>query len=460
MPTSKSEIFTPPYPRPHKTKLSALWRFIYGWNSWIHTLFENSYSMQMGHTRMPNLDIYTVNDTDVVRTIMETRADDFPKHRLQHEILCPLLGENIFTANGEAWRRRRSMVDPAFTHTRLAKSLPVMQAAVDALLARIQADDLKRPLSIDLLMTHVTADIIYRTILSERLDEDAAKHIFEKFSEFQNATQKITTCRMYGLPSFWLTRRQKAAADAIRGRLVTLISAREKSHREAGERKDDILNSLFEARAPDTGAPFTLVEIINEVTVLFLAGHETSASALSWSLYLLARCPHLQETLRQEIAHMRPGLVPLSHEDLKLLAGTRNLFKEALRLYPPVSFLPREATRQECLRDKLVPKGAMVTVAPWLLHRHLKIWKAPNVFDPDRFDDPNQASSIKDAYLPFGRGPRVCVGQGFATQESTLVLAEIIRRYRLTVFSEPKPVSRITLRSKEPIELIFTSISE
>jgi cytochrome P450 len=448
----EAERFTPPFPRPHKNKLSAFSRFLHGWNSWIHTLFEKSYEMQMGHVRTWTLDLYTVNDLEVVEEILKRRADDFPKHRIQHEILCPLLGENIFTANGSSWARQRAMIDPAFVHTRLELSFATMLAGVDTLLQRLDAMDLSQPVLIDGLMTHVTADIIFRTILSRPLDEDNAENIFRNFTRYQDAIQKLITCRIYGIPALFLARRQRKAAAAIRAQLVPLIAARYHAHQEGGHEIDDILGTLLKSRAPATQKPFSLEEVSNQVAMLFLAGHETSASALTWSLYLLARCPDLQEAIHAEVL----GSGPLSAHTLRSLSKTRNVFREALRLYPPVSFLPREPVRDECLRDKTVPKGAMVTVAPWLLQRHRKIWPEPDVFNPDRFNDPEQANAIRKAYLPFGAGPRICVGQGFATQEAVLVIAAIAQKYRIAPSGPPpEPVSRITLRPRTPIALVF-----
>ncbi len=452
MPMREDEKFVPPYPTPHKSKLSALGRFIYGRDSWIHTLFEKSYSMQMGHVRTRALDLYVVNDLALVEEITERRSNDFPKHHLQHDILCPLLGSNIFTSNGPTWERQRAMIDPAFAHTRLERSFDTMEAAVNALLHRITAMDLNQPVSVDGLMTHVTADIIFRTILSRQLDEKNAQAIFDNFMRYQDATQKIITCRIYGIPPLFLGRQQRKAAAAIRALLVPLIAARYHEHHADGKDQDDILGTLLKARAPETNEPFALEELCNQVAMLFLAGHETSASALTWALYLLARCPDLQEVLYAEISTAGQ----LSAVTLRQFSQTRNVFREALRLYPPVSFLPRETVRDECLRDKTVHKGAMVTISPWLLQRHRRVWPQPDTFNPDRFGDPAQASAIRDAYLPFGKGPRICVGQGFATQEAVLVLAAIVRRFRLTPTGRPpEPVSRITLRPRTSITLRF-----
>ncbi|MFA5593574.1 MAG: cytochrome P450 [Micavibrio sp.] len=452
----ESEKFTPHYPRPHKTKLVAFWRFLYGWNSWIHTLFEKSYHNLIGYVRMRKLDFYLVNEPASVKEIMEKRHDDFPKHSIQHEILCPLLGNSIFTSNGAEWRRQREMINPAFAHTRLSLSFPTMRAAADAMMKRLGQADLSRPVSIDPLMTYITADIIFRTILSRTLDSADAYDVFENFNIYQDYTQKIITCRLYGLPSLFLKSRQGKAAKKIRAVLAPLIEERYNAYHHHGENKDDIIGSFLNARAPDTGAAFQLGELTNHVMMLFLAGHETSASALTWSLYLISRCPHLQAAMREEVNAIRDG-GEITHEMLRHFKQVRNVFRESLRLYPPVGFMPREPVQDSMLRDRSIKKGSVLSVSPWLIHRHRAQWAEPDLFDPDRWDDETQQESIRCSYLPFGKGPRICVGQGFAQQEALLIIATIVSAYNLEPAqkNEPEPVSRVTLRPHKEIKLWF-----
>jgi len=456
----ESEKFIPSYPCPHKNKLTALPRFIRGWKSWIHTLFEKSYKAQMGHVKMPHLDVYVVNTPDLVRNITETHSDGFQKHYIQREILCPLIGNSLFTANGEEWRKQREMINPAFSHTRLSLSFPTMQAATADMMQRLELESQgNKPVEIDPLMTHVTADIIFRTILSKTIDDKDARDIFSYFNQYQDWTQRIITCRIYGFPSPILNYRQKKSAEGIRSILKPLIAARYGMYHKNGENKQDILGTMLEARTPDTNEPFSLNDLVDQVCMLFLAGHETSASALTWSLYLLSRCPHLQEAMRAQIRDVTQGR-PITHGMLRHFSHVQNVFNESLRLFPPVSFLPREPLHDTHLRDKFVKKGAMVTISPWLIHRHQTQWPNPDQFAPDRWEDATQKDTAKQSFLPFGKGARICVGQGFARQEALLILATIINAYQIEYknLEEPEPVARVTLRPHKPIALYFCPV--
>lgn len=450
-------LFTPPYPVPHKSKASLFKRFLTGWNSWIHTLFDRSYTMQMGEIRLPRLDFYIANDLSVVDRVMDDREKVFPKHRFQNELLDPLIGNSVFSANGQDWEEQREMVNPAFAHTNLKRVFPAMQGAVEDLLATIEAMDRSTPIEVDPLMTHVAADIIYRTIFSVKLDQVSADHIYHAFHRYQKNIQPGAMLKLYGLPLFGYRKRAVRAASEIHAVFGPIVKARYDAwHDGNGEAQSDILQSLLEARHPTTGEPFTYQNIMEQVSTIFLAGHETAASAMTWALYLLAECPLWQDALVGEIDRETGGQ-PIAFEHLRGLGGVRNLFKETLRLYPPVSFLVREVTAPTTMRDKLLQKGAMIVISPWLIQRNRNNWKCPHAFAPERFDDPEEAEACRRAYMPFGKGPRICIGAGFAQQEGMLILASIVRAFRLRYpdIAKPEPVSRLTLRPKAAVQLWF-----
>jgi cytochrome P450 len=452
----QEEKFTPPYPKPHKSPLKQFSRFLFGWQSWIHTISETSYQMSIGAVKFPHIDFFVINDRKLVERIGIKRYKKFPKHSLQHEILCPLLGESIFTTNGKVWERQRQMMNPAFAHTHLQRAFDNMDGAIKGLLVRIDTADKSKPVAIDPLMTHVTADIIFRTILSHTIEERDAYKVFENFNVFQDYTQRTMVLKSFHLPSGFFKKQIDKASDNIRSVLRPIITERfENYHAGKKDNKSDILSSLLEAK-DNKGVHFPLDELINHVAMLFLAGHETSASALTWSLYLLSKCPHLQKEIRKEIADNAVN-GKIVFESIKNLKMTRNVFNEALRLYPPVSFLPREASRDCVVRHKQVKKGSMFSISPWLIQRHRKQWQDPDVFDPTRFDDPNQQDSVKQSFLPFGIGPRICIGKGFAMQEGVMAIANILHHYELRnkEGQVPEPMARITTRPKHEIELWF-----
>ena len=222
--------------------------------------------------------------------------------------------------------------------------------------------------------------------------------------------------------------------------------------------EEDILSYLVKGVDPKTGYRFSVEELIDQTAFLFLAGHETSASALSWSLYLLAMCPDVQERVMAEAREVVGDRAP-EFSDIRHLKFTRNVFREALRLYPPVGFLPREATRNEEIRDKHLEPRDVLLISPWLIHRHRSVWEKPDVFDPDRFETENCKHAVKNhAYFPFSMGPRICTGAGFATQEAVLLLAALIKTFRFDPVPGhvPQPVGRLTIRSENGIRLRLT----
>jgi cytochrome P450 len=453
--------FTPPFPRPHASKSSFLLRFWRGWHSWIHVLFERSYTMKMGEIHTPALDFYIANELPLVRRILETEWKQFPKHDFQHDLLLPLIGNSVFSANGQDWEDQRQMVNPAFGHTALKTVFPMMSGAVDDLIAHIRTLDLTKPVPIDVLITHLAADIIYRTLFSVVLDAAGSRAIYDAFHAYQRNSQRASTLRIYGLPMLGFRRRAEADARRIHAVFAPIVHARYVATHGRGERGHDIVQSLIDARHPTTGVPFTEAEVMEQVATIFLAGHETSASSVTWAFYLIARDAELQAALRDE-AESAAGGGPLAYEHLRPLTRINNVFRETLRLYPPLAFLTREVTCPVQMRDKHLEPGAMLVVSPWLVQRNRDNFPEPHGFDPDRFDDPEQASACRHAYLPFGKGPRICVGAGFAVQEAKLAIAGLLRAFTFETVpgQTPEPVSRLTLRAKDGVLLKLTPIAK
>jgi cytochrome P450 len=215
-----------------------------------------------------------------------------------------------------------------------------------------------------------------------------------------------------------------------------------------------MLAAFIDAEDPETGKRFNDRELVDQVGIMFLAGHETSASALAWALYLIAQVPDVQRRLQAEAdAVFADG--PLEFAKMRQLPFTRDVFRETLRLYPPVAFVPRDASEAEEMRGKQILPGSILFVSPWLMHRHTEHWEDPDVFDPDRFARQETRASEQKAYLPFSKGPRVCLGAAFALQEAVIVLATIMRDWTLHPVQDhtPIPIARLTLRSENGIIL-------
>jgi cytochrome P450 len=456
-----TQRFVPPYPVPHRSKSSLLRRFFRGWHSWIHVLFDKSYTMKMGEIHTPAQSFYIVNELPLAGRIMDDAEGRYPKHRFLADMLDPLIGNSLFSANGRDWQEQRAMVTPAYSAAALKTVFPLMLAAADDLVARIAAMDLSRPVHIDPLMTHAAADIIYRTLFSQPLGAADAAEIHRAFHRYQRHAQSTAMLRLYRLPAFGFLGQARGAARRIHRVFGPVVAARFHAY-HAGERggEADILAQLLAARHPETGGPFTLDELMGQVATLFLAGHETAATAMTWALYLVAECPDLQEAARAEAAAAAPG-GELGHPALRQLSTSRNIFREALRLYPPIGFYLREVTEGECMRDKALAPGAMLVVSPWLIQRNRDNFPDPHAFDPGRFDDPAQAAACRDAYLPFGRGPRFCIGAGFAQQEALILLVRLLATFRFAAAPGhvPEPVSRLTLRPRRGVWLMVARLA-
>ncbi|WP_028309868.1 cytochrome P450 [Derxia gummosa] len=472
--------FCPVHPKPLKTKASFLWMYLFKRRSWMDGLFERSYRMKMGEVHLPGLDLYMVNEPRLWKQVLVDEAPDFPKHELLGHALEPLLGESIFTTNGAQWQRQRDMMEKSFEAARIKHVFGLMRDAADAMRDRLDALPDAVEHDVELEMTHVTADIIFRTILSTPLEGEDAQRIFRAFSRFQELAPKLIMPVIFRWPRLfhpWLAARaSKAAAKEIRGVLEGFIRPRHDAWAAArasaqatapaaasagkpacpfnADGPDDILSSLLDAVDPATGTHFSFKELVDQVAMLFLAGHETSASALSWSLYLIANAPDIQQRMHDEVM-AECGDRPIGFAELRGLELVRNVFRETLRLYPPVGFFARATPAPRRMRDKHLPADSTIVIAPWLIHRHRDYWERPDDFDPDRYAGEAARESLKNAYLPFSAGPRVCIGAAFALQEAALILATLVRRYRFEPLAShvPEPVGRLTIRSENGIRL-------
>lgn len=452
--------FCPAYPRPRGHKATGLRMFFSARHSWLDALYERSYTMQMGEVHLPGVDLYMVNEPALVTQILERDAAMFPKSKQLGEALEPLLGQSIFTTNGEQWKRQRQMMDPAFAQARLNVAFPVMRAATDDMVTRLHALPDGGEYDLEIELTHVTADIIFRTIFSVPMQGADAHRVFSAFSRYQAMAPRLILPSVFGLGWLvlpWDRWRSRRAARDIRSLLEALVRPRHAACL-AGQPHvyTDILSSFLDARDSVTGQPFTFDELVDQVAMLFLAGHETSASALTWAAWLMAKAPEVQERMFAEVVTQLGARAP-ELPDIRALTLTRNVFREALRLFPPVGFISRQSTSACPMRDKHVPAGASVVISPWLIQRHRSLWDEPDAFDPDRYADDASRDSLRDAYLPFGMGPRVCMGAAFALQEAALILASLVRRFRLEAVEGhvPRPVGRLTIRPANGLRVLL-----
>ncbi|MBY0350422.1 cytochrome P450 [Tabrizicola sp.] len=437
----------PPKPEPRADKVS-LWGHLRAFRRDILSAQPaRLYRAWMAEFRTPFFESYLCNDPALVRRVLDERPADFPKSRRVTEGLLPLLGRSVFVTNGAEWLHQRRIIDPAFEGGRVKEAFPAIWAACEAAVARMAVGEV----DVELAASHAAADVIFRTLFSIPIEDRVAQAVFHAFRAYQRSAPILNLGAFVPLPA-WVPRLHRRAAlrsaRAIR-RLIEGLTAERAAAVAAGLAPPDLATKIMTTPDPVTGVPFATAEMVDQVAIFFLAGHETSASALAWALYLLATHPEAQARVAAEAAGLRPEFGVVGS-----LRFTRDVFREALRLYPPVPMLVRETTMPEEFRGRMVKPGAQVVISPWHLHRHERLWDRPDDFDPDRW-----AGEVpQGGYLPFSRGPRVCPGAGFAMLEGTLLLAHLVRAFRFEALPGrvPVPVAHLTVRAKDGIWLRVT----
>ncbi|MFY0691820.1 MAG: cytochrome P450 [Paracoccaceae bacterium] len=409
------------------------------------------YRARMAEFRTPFFRSYLVNEPDLIREVLQVRPKDFPKSDRVGEGLRPLLGNSVFVTNGAVWERQRRIIDPAFEGGRLRESFGAMWDAGQSAIARLEAGG---TVEMEEAAGFLAADVIFRTLFSLPIEDATAQRVFRQFQAYQRVQPIANLRAMLPLPGWvprFLPRRARVAAAELRA-LIREVTEQRQAEIAAGRAPDDLATKIMTTPDPETGALFDTEEMIDQVAIFFLAGHETSASALSWALYLLATHPEWQDKVAEEAEAL--GTAP-DFASLARLSCSRDVFREALRLYPPVPMMVREATQCEAFRDREIVPGAQIVLSPWHLHRHERLWEDPDGFDPARWDTENGRSCQRSAFLPFSSGPRVCPGAGFAMIEGTLLLSMLVRAFRFTPVAGrvPVPVAHLTVRARDGIHL-------
>jgi len=444
----------PPKPTPRPEKV-PLWRYLKLFRADILSAQPAKlYRAWMAEFRTPFFRSYMINDPALIKQVLNERPDDFPKSDRIGAGLRPLLGESVFLTNGETWKRQRRIIDPSFEGGRLRETFPAMWAAGEAAVVRMHGLADGQPHDIEPETSHAAADVIFRTLFSIPIEDEVATRVFDEFRSYQR-TQPILNLAAFIPGPRWMPRffksETKQTARAIRA-LITGLTQKRLEAITSGDAPDDLATKIMTTADPQSGETFTVEEMVDQVAIFFLAGHETSATALAWMLYLLALYPDWQDAVAAESDALSQDFSSVSK-----LRKTRDVFREALRLYPPVPMMVREAKCPERFRDRDVPKGAQVVLSPWHLHRHERIWDNPDGFDPDRWSTAAGKTCARDAYMPFSSGPRVCTGAGFAMIEGVLLLAMIVQAFRFEVVAgrEPEPVAHLTVRAKDGMWLRF-----
>lgn len=372
---------------------------------------------------------------EAVHQVLVGNRDNYPKQSRGYRAFREALGRGLVTSEGELWRRQRRLVQPAFHPRRVAALVPRMVAPAACLAARFEAAaDRGEELDVSAAMGALTLEIAADTLLGTRVAAEAAA-----IGRSLEVVLAWVQDKAYGLgwiPWSWPTpanRAFRAALAALHG-IVDDLMAR----RPPGEAGDDVLALLRAARDEETGAPMEASQLRDEVLTLLLAGHDTTANALGWTWHLLAEHPAVRERLDQELDTVLGG-GPVTPEALPALVYTRAVLEESMRLYPPAWMVSRLALSDDQVEGVAIPAGSVIFVSPWVTHRLPGLWPDPERFDPERFLGERAAERPRFAYLPFGGGPRSCVGAGFALAEMPAVVATLAARVVLEP-SRPGPV--------------------
>ncbi len=449
-------MMLPPKPPAREGRVS-LWRYLRLFRQDILSAQPaRLYRAWMAEFRTPFFRSFLCNQPELVDLVLKERPDDFPKSDRVREGLTPLLGNSVFVTNGEVWKHQRRIIDPAFEGGRLRNTVPAMLAAGQGTVTRLEHLADGTPQEIEAHTSHAAADVIFRTLFSIPIEDETASQVFTAFQDHQRTQPVVNLAALLPLPR-WVPRlhRRTTRQTALRIRnLITQLTASRTVQIRNGDAPDDLATKIMTTPDPETGQIFSTEDMVDQVAIFFLAGHETSASALAWALYLLAMHPEWQDKVADEALTLPEEF---GFSDMSKLRVARDVFRETLRLYPPVPMMVREASCPERFRDRNVPKGAQIVLSPWHLHRHERLWDDPDGFDPARFETENGRTCLRTAYMPFSAGQRVCPGAGFAMIEGPLLLSMLVRAYRFELVPEraAMPVAHLTVRGRDGIWLKF-----
>ena len=409
--------------------------------------------------RLGDRRVHLLNHPDLIKDVLVNEARRFHKGR-GLELAKHLLGEGLLTSEGDFHRRQRRLAQPAFHQQRIALYATAMVEHAERTSerwARLAGAATPPVVDIHQEMMRLTLGIVGKTLFGTEV-EDQAQEIGQAIATSMELFRSFTTLpfapllERLPLPSTWRFLKARALLDTTIYRLI-------ESRRGAAEDRGDLLSMLLLAQDEEGSGGMTDQQVRDEAMTLFLAGHETTANALTWTWYLLSRHPDVETRLHAELDQVL-GDRPANAEDMPRLTYTWRVLAEAMRLYPPAWVIGRRAIEDYEVAGYRMPKGSILLVSQWVTHRDARFFPDPDRFDPDRWTDEARAARPRFAYFPFGAGPRICIGEQFAWLEGVLVLATLARRWRPRLAPE-HPVAlqpSITLRPKGGMKMLLESM--
>jgi cytochrome P450 len=440
-----SRTFVPPHPDPAPENLSPRQLAALMRTNNLRVWPQRAYEEEVVVRRFFGRSSVLFNAPEAIRHVLVDHAEAYGRTRATLRILKPLLGEGLFTSEGATWRHQRRTLAPAFTPRSVELLIPHIRSATDEMIRDLAAGERER---VDLFpkIQRLALEIAGRTMFSLEMGRHGPvlRDQVIRYGQGLGRPHLLDFIAPIGIP----TPHDLARAWFRRGwiRLIDQIMVERLTAKTHASGPRDLLDLLIAARDPESGKGFLPSQLRDQIATMILAGHETTAVALCWSVYLLAQLPEVQERIAQEAATALSdrGAEPLFGQ----LPYTRAVLDEVMRLYPPAYVIVRAARQQNKVAGVEMKPGDLAVVAPWVLHRHRKRWQEPNVFDPQRFL-PGAPAVDRFAYLPFGVGPRVCIGAHFALTEATLVLAELLRLFRIELMTT-QPVLPVAVVTTQP----------
>jgi cytochrome P450 len=434
----------PPSPPRAPPTMGPIGRMVAMRKSAIGTWGQRAYEEDVIQGRFLGRSSFILNTPDAIKHVLVDNWENYTRTPVGLRVLRPMLGQGLLIAEGRAWKHQRRTLAPAFTPRAVSTLVPHMIAATDEAIAKLDAVS-NAPVDLREAMQRMTLEIAGRTMFSFGMDRHGAE-LRDFVNEYGTTLAQPRILDLL-LPLSWPSPQDFVRAR-FRKRWTKFVAQLMAERRAAGKNDNAPIRDLFDlmdaARDPETGQAFTDEQLGDEVATMILAGHETTGTALFWALYLLALDPATQEQVANEVRGVGMNGTP----DIERLKFTRAVLDETMRLYPPAFLIARAAAGPDKIGDLTIEKGDIILMAPWLLHRHEKLWQNPNAFIPARFMPP-AAPPDRFAYLPFGVGARVCIGAHFALVEATLALAKMIGAFRVTLLDRD-PVTPVGVVTTQP----------
>ena len=453
---NRGQAFRAPAPKPREMPLGPIGLIMALRQNPVETWTRAHFEKPILVGRRVLGEMAVVSEPAAIRRVLLDNVANYRKDDLQRRVLSPGLGNGLLTADGKQWRAQRRTVAPMFTPRNVLSFAPPMAEAARVAVERLQRRRPGQTVDVSADMARVTLEILERTIFTDGLGQ-GPEHFREAVSRYFDTAGRIDPLDLLGFPDF-IPRigriKSRPTLRFFRDSVDAIIEKRRQSLADPDYKAPhDLLTLLLEATDPETGEGLDEEELRANIITFIGAGHETTANALTWSLYLLSQSPEWRARLESEADRElgAGGAETLAER----LIETRAVIEEAMRLYPPAATLTREAIEPDMLAGRRIKKGMRVVVSPFVVHRHRLLWRDPDLFMPERFLGEAREKIDRFAYIPFGAGPRVCVGASFALQEAQIVLAHLMQAFRFEHVEthEIVPVQRVTLRPKNGMSM-------